>query len=974
MKRIFKNESGKSVLEVLAVLSMIAVVTISGLTGYAYFVKHQNRQQAVKDVSSLVLNLKASGVKRRYDAGETIAVKEVVKGPEMAESGYVLKLPDSETSYAVVTSLGGNAFAMSIQAEPQTIENVLTALDSESISFFEPVEGEERLSAQELVKSNETFVNGNYDGWKKGTKEAEEVKLKYTELGRARVVFDCPEGSSSYSYIYGIECNMCPQSMKTDANGNCCYELGCGNLCACPSGTTCDKQKQQCVICAVNDGNQQAGNEQCWVRYNNDFAQHVCNGATNKCIECLTDADCSNPVGPQNPNPNAQTCLDKRCVECTTSYGTGVGVECPTTDKPLCQMGKCEPCPSNTTYDPATGRCVCPSPLILNVTTGECVFCYDSSKGVLQDAGCNTAAPICHEAGTTSVTIGGVSQEAKGQCINCMTDDDCPTGEPNFYCENNMCVQCDTTTPFFNRNDRTCYACQDNRMGGTSDKGCVVGTEGEDNQLCKPITANGNGTQGFGNSCYVCYNNNYDAKEGEKDDGCSSDKPLCEAAKDEYGTVCHHCVNDKADAQKDSGCSDEKPLCEAASNAFGTTCGVCINDKKGIEVDMGCSAEKPMCNGTEDGGMGDACSNCPEGQVFNETTKECVPCYDSVSGTQSDAGCVDPNKPICVTAGYKNDGTKTSGTTCYQCLENADCPSEKPICNENNHMCEPCPTTTPLWFNGVCAFCYDDVKANGQDAGCGVGANAGKPVCFKANSKDTSFISGGTNKIGDVCVECLNDGHCPTDKPFCRNYTCENECPANTCRTPDGQCIQTDTYIDLKRASGSDLCECYDKLESTCVNDMGNSCKLSDWDTSKKRRTSTRQRYYNVPKEKANFYCEYNFYAMGEADDFVVAKLSDGIGANSAHDSWKEAHDNSIAPRRANTTVKGNAQQKKLVVQDRWLREVGYSGTFEFRLKSAPKGMPHSGTKKNISVGIGWNNGKPDSKGCFNIDKWREKK
>ena len=88
------------------------------------------------------------------------------------------------------------------------------------------------------------------------------------------------------------------------------------------------------------------------------------------------------------------------------------------------------------------------------------------------------------------------------------------------------------------------------------------------------------------------------------------------------------------------------------------------------------------------------------------------------------------------------------------------------------------------------------------------------------------------------------------------------------------------------------------------------------------------------------------------ADDFVYSSSPAGIGTNSQHDSWGEAHDNSISPRVSSGTIqKGTA---KLVVSDRWAAEVGLNGYFYFTTK---KNANADGAAHKLTVTAGWNPG-----------------
>ena len=712
----------------------------------------------------------------------------------------------------------------------------------------------------------------------------------------------------------------------------------------------------------------------------------MCDTKTHKCVECVQDANCTKDTRTgytdSSTYADRQFLLcggDQKCLECSVNYGEQNGVPCPSEEKPLCDKGKCLPCPHGRHWDHDQKRCVCDTGV--ETPEGACVFCYDDNVGPATDTGCEQMAamaeskPICW--GPNDNNGSGASGTT---CIQCVIDSDC-AGDQHCDTDSHTCKTCDAGK-MWDPNDRRCVPCFDDNTGAFQDKGCPMAGTPQDRLLCKPFEGGntGAGQGGVDENCWLCYNNKVDVnqRQGDPDDGCSDIKPLCQADQNTYGNDCKVCKNTKDKDEIDAGCWDESPLCNGSRQGdYGTQCCVCQDTESGKSTDLGCGGsgiwkDKPLCavgQNNASGAYGDSCAKCindHESDIEKDTgcdddaanrcnaafgqyghscvgqecpikdeNGNCVTCKDTQKVLNQDAGCDEAARPLCVTPNYENNATQHAGDKCVTCV--------------------------------------DTRTGTTSDFGCGITGTktAGKPICLTANKDNNA-----TKNEGTKCVECLKNSDCPKGSK-CENYQCKTTCASPKCTLPDGTCIDPSTYVDLKRGANG-ACACYDRTESEHVSDQGNSCKIKDWDKEDSRRTSTRQRYYKVPSNPGKFYCAYYFEADGTADDFVVASQSDGIGAksgkNGTHDSWKEARDNSIKPIRATHTVQGDNQQKKLVVQDRWLREVGYKGRFRFVLASA-KGangtVGHNGTKKKkVSVANGWNNVGGE---CEKIGGWRKK-
>jgi hypothetical protein len=157
------------------------------------------------------------------------------------------------------------------------------------------------------------------------------------------------------------------------------------------------------------------------------------------CVQCVIDADCSQPTPVCIPNMG-------RCGTCLDNTG------CPSA-MPACWPSdhNCH-LPCNTDADcPRQGSTIC-----------------DQSTGVGTCVGCRAGSTDCGPDKTCNLT--------NQQCVGCMSDGDCPSERPHCDMLSGGCVQCQSNgdcgsdTMVCDQNTSTC------RPGCTSDPMCSGNT------------------------------------------------------------------------------------------------------------------------------------------------------------------------------------------------------------------------------------------------------------------------------------------------------------------------------------------------------------------------------------------------------------------------------------------------------------------------------------------------------------------
>jgi len=244
----------------------------------------------------------------------------------------------------------------------------------------------------------------------------------------------------------------------------------------------------------------------------NPIGTNLCDTASGRCVDCLTDADCAVETTNKycDTAPNSSGLPAYNCEECTQTSHCQAGYTCSGGDcvKP-CGTAMCE---TGEVCDLANNRCIdclgdadCADettdkhcdlrPNTAGLPTGSCEECIESAHcpageicvnencepSCTTDANCSTDgggnSPYCHpttrictECTTDTHCAANTANPyctPGGDCESCITDAHC-TNAARPYCDDNECVACRTSAdcpaPQTCNNQGTC-------SGGTSDAG-----------------------------------------------------------------------------------------------------------------------------------------------------------------------------------------------------------------------------------------------------------------------------------------------------------------------------------------------------------------------------------------------------------------------------------------------------------------------------------------------------------------------
>ena len=761
-----KNESGRTILEVLAVIAVMAILLLAGMGGYSFLLQRVRRYEAVKDVTSLVTALRTSSYARRFANGEVIHVRDVIKGSATANNGEVLKLPDGEESYVMVRALKNGGFALALQAEKATCDEILKALGNfnptrKRLAFEKETETAEdgsdivryktdsdgKLVAvatdQKVALGSDMVAHIALDesaqvaldalktaGLSEDAKGAKAVAVLrgaseklvgsgYTirRLDPSEIIACESNGGDTKGYAFvpvcpdqqyfcNGECRSCPCDLIEDSAGSCCLEEKlCDGLCNCPVGFIAYTESK--------DGKSSCSCVECAGGDTGD------QGKGNS--ECVTRAQKLGWNTKRNANMwwNAHACdlPNHKCVECVQDSDCEiVGPVTGTADN------------LDNNYNPFYSKERCPGGAAcegLMCVNNRCTECLSSWKGGLERA----------EGECLGTWIGGKSVGKVGR-----------TGDSKPLCESGWCVPCcgeyDANKGICNRKCADPTLVPDPMGGGTTDE------EGQ----CTP-------------DCAPCY----DTEEGDTtDSGCEDNKSICHVDADDVdwisgqtqqaGSECVKCVDTESGKLNDLGCpTQSKPIClvieqgqeiNKGLNAIGSRCVQCTEDAD--------CAEGETCDNYE------CKSPCPNEKPYAYKTQsgeyECFACQDSSSGGRADNGCdsAESTTLLCKPEKYLDaeavelglvNGTGGYGNTCARCLNDREGVTKDSGCSDDEFPL--CPVKElKEYTTKSCAKCQDTVK-RAKETDVDLGCPDDKPICYMNGQE-------GTNDFGNSCVKCYN--------------------------------------------------------------------------------------------------------------------------------------------------------------------------------------------------------------------------
>jgi outer membrane exchange protein TraA len=285
----------------------------------------------------------------------------------------------------------------------------------------------------------------------------------------------CINRNGSFTCVQCSEDSQCPNG-RCDLETNQCR--GCKTDAHCPKGEFCGTDNE-CHECTTNEhcprGEVCADNVCQPCSTNDSCAGTSCNccpgglkcappapGASPTCVECTSDADCSE--GRKCDIANGR-CVEK-VAECNTSERCGDQcVKCPS-DRPYCLDGQvCVACRSD--LECGDGRfCL----------SGECASCTTDKRCGARCEACPGEAPFCLTDGTT----------AGSSCVGCRENADCGPGgtcDPTTRtCATTTCsVSCAEGTVCYGNACVGCFADAHCPCGGTCDTALNVCTTSCDN-------------------------------------------------------------------------------------------------------------------------------------------------------------------------------------------------------------------------------------------------------------------------------------------------------------------------------------------------------------------------------------------------------------------------------------------------------------------------------------------------------------
>ncbi|MDC0712391.1 Ig-like domain-containing protein [Stigmatella sp. ncwal1] len=259
------------------------------------------------------------------------------------------------------------------------------------------------------------------------------------------------------------------------------------------------------------------------------------------------------------------------------------------------------------------------------------------------------------------------------------------------------------------------------------------------------------------------------------DQGCTAEKPSCDAAANGGLGQCHTCGDSDQGTGTDQGCSAAAPLCDQTANGGDGVCKACFNSATDDATDQGCSATAPLCDTAAGNGVG-ACKVCLDTAAAGSTTADqgcsAPTSLCDVSAANGAGAC-----KICLTSDNEGcTGAQTcnaQGTACEGCEDNASCT------NPSTPFCKPPPPVSS------CVECLDSSICTAARPACNNTTNlcgcTTDAQCAAAPGTDDYCDFTASNGRGE-CKFCVTNAQCASldpSKPFCDNKTACVQCVTN---------------------------------------------------------------------------------------------------------------------------------------------------------------------------------------------------
>lgn len=527
-----------------------------------------------------------------------------------------------------------------------------------------------------------------------------------------------------------------------------------------------DTDRSECVECTVD--------EQC------GDAEPVCDTSSNECTLRCTGAEPEECSG----SPDKSVCNTERrlCVECVTdaTCTDAAATQCNTTSNECVQCVDNGPCaPLNQVCDETSNRCVqCETndecagvdgKPVCDTETNLCVACLGHGDCTQPNASrCNIAA---HECALCTDTIqcegGAVCNTATGACVQCTDNSQCTMLGANTQCEltSGTCVQCTDSSQCMAADAARC----ETAPGAANRFRCVGCT---DNPECGKLNA-------------LCRTSNGVCVECLELAGCSDDasNSFCSS-----GGACVPCAID-------AHCAAVTGLNACLVAGGDARCVECV-DSQDCVGKMG----RPACKTTNSGaatgpGNINECVECvSNADCTNPSASKCV--GNACVPCTANADCAQPGLGVCDLSGGADGGA----AQCVQCTgtQFQACANGANVCNSLTRQCTNFAVGSA---DGNCDPCVSDAHCD-TDTRC-VQETVGSTgyFCFPVNSPTCnsvpfSVLTTGTIDNGSQTACTLRRTSCAAFLDF-DSQSCDADTDCGLPDVADGICTSAGARGDF---------------------------------------------------------------------------------------------------------------------------------------------------------------------------------